>query len=372
VSIFNVTLPTKVVADPNAVIYSLTSDMAAIKAGQKKLEPLVLRANVGDCVQITLRNALNQNSLYGGDRAGFDLSKLLFNPQLSGGGAVGLNPDSTVPIGGSITYKAYADRAVGTAIFRNLGSEVSQRHGAYGMLIVEPAGSTWFDSATNQRLGETSTSTQAIIRVPGGQSFREFALTMQATDQHNGRSIVPYQDVVAGAGVNSTFAAGNPAIATAPAYSHVSYQSEPITVRLGLTTSPPNPSPDFGKAFSSAEHGDPATPTFRAYAGDPVVFRLAIGASDQLHTFTVSGHMYPKEPNMWNGGSDRRSALLTSRVVTAGETLDAELVGGAGGPQAQPGDYMYRDGRQPFAEAGIWGIFRVVPSGTTLADLARI
>jgi hypothetical protein len=372
VSIFNVTLPTKVVADPNGVIYSLTSDMAAIKAGEKKLEPLVLRANVGDCVQITLRNALDQNSLYGGDRAGFDLSKLLFNPQLSGGGAVGLNPDSTVPIGGSITYKAYADRPLGTAIFRNLGSEVSQRHGAYGMLIVEPAGSSWFDSATNRRLGETSTSTQAIIRVPGEEDFREFALTMQATDQHNGRSIVPYQDVIAGAGVNSTFAAGNPAIATAPAYSHVSYQSEPITVRLGLTTSPPNPSPDFGKAFSSAEHGDPATPTFRAYAGDPVVFRLAIGASDQLHTFTVSGHMYPKEPNMWNGTWDRRSALLTSRVVTAGETLDAELVGGAGGPQAEPGDYMYRDGRQPFAEAGIWGIFRVVPSGTTLADLARI
>jgi manganese oxidase len=372
VSIFNVTLPTKVVADNNAVVYSLTSDMSAIKAGQKKLEPLVLRANAGDCVQITLRNGLNQGSLYGGNRTGLDLSKLLSNPQLSGGGAVGLNPDSTVPIGGSITYRAYADKALGTAIFRNLGSEVSQRHGAYGMLIVEPTGSTWFNSTDNSQLGQNLTSTQAVIRVPNGQSFREFALTMESTDQHNGRSIVPYQDVVAGTGVNSTFAAGNPAIATAPAYSHVSYQSEPITVRLGLTTSPPNPSPNFGTAFSSAVHGDPATPVFRAYAGDPVVYRLAIGASDQLHTFTVSGHEYPKEPNMWNGTTDKRSSLLTSRVVTAGETLDAELVGGAGGPQAQPGDYMYRDGRQPFAEAGIWGIFRVVPSGTTLSNLARI
>jgi manganese oxidase len=372
VSIFNVTLPTKVVADSNGVIYSLTSDMAAIKAGQKKLEPLVLRANAGDCVQITLRNALNQDSLYGGDRAGLDLSKLLSNPQLSGGGAVGLNPDSTVPVGGSITYKAYADKAVGTSIFRNLGSEVSQRHGGYGMLIVEPAGSTWFNSTNNSPLGATATSTQAIIRVPGGGSFREFALTMESSDQHNARSIVPYQDVVAGAGVNSTFAAGNPAIANAPAYNHVSYQSEPITVRLGLTSSPPNPSANFGAAFSSAAHGDPATPLFRAYAGDPVVFRLAIGASDQLHTFTISGHEYPKEPNMWNGTTDRRSSLLTSRVVTAGETLDAELVGGAGGPQAQPGDYMYRDGRQQFAEAGIWGIFRVAPSATTLGDLARI
>jgi manganese oxidase len=373
VSIFNVTLPTKVVADPNGVVYALTSDVSAIKAGQKKLEPLVLRANVGDCVQLTLRNGLDESStLYGGRRAGFDLSKLLSNPQLSGGGAVGLNPDTSVPLGGSFTYKFYADRAVGTAIFRNLGSEASQRHGAYGMLIVEPTGSTWFDSATNNQLGQNLTSTQAIIRVPGGGSFREFALTMESSDQHNARSIVPYQDVVAGAGVNSTFAAGNPAIANAPAYNHVSYQSEPITVRLGLTSSPPNPSANFGAAFSSAPHGDPATPLFRAYAGDPVVFRLAIGASDQLHTFTISGHEYPKEPNMWNGTTDRRSSLLTSRVVTAGETLDAELVGGAGGPQAQPGDYMYRDGRQQFAEAGIWGIFRVAPSATTLGNLARI
>ena len=289
------------------MIYALTSDMAAIQAGQKTARTAGAAGQPGDCVQITLRNAdSDQDSLYGGTVPGSTSGKLLLNPQLSGGAAVGLNPDTTVPIGGRSPTRLYADRAVGTALFRNLGSEVSLRHGAYGMLIVEPAGSTWFDSATNQRLGRDLDEHPGHHPGARGQSFREFALTMQATDQHNGRSIVPYQDVVAGAGVNSTFAAGNPAIATAPAYSHVSYQSEPITVRLGLTTSPPNPSPDFGKAFSSAEHGDPATPTFRAYAGDPVVFRLAIGASDQLHTFTVSGHMYPKEPNMWNGGSDRR------------------------------------------------------------------
>jgi FtsP/CotA-like multicopper oxidase with cupredoxin domain len=371
VSLINVTLPTAPVIDTEGVIYALTSDVAGIRSGQKPVEPLVLRVNRGDCLQVTLRNQVDADSRYGGRRGGFDLSKLPFNPQTSGGGAVGLNPDTTVAIGGSVTYRAFADRDTGTSIFRNLGSEVSQRHGAYGLLIVEPTGSTWFNSANNAPLGATATSTQAIIRGPGTQRFREFALTLSTTDQHYSRSIVPYQDVVAGTGVNSTFTAGNPPVAD-KGFTHVSYHSEPITVRLGLTSSPPNPSPNYGTAFSSAVHGDPATPVFRAYAGDPVVYRLGIGASDQLHNFTIAGHMFPKEPNMWNGTTDRRSALLSSRTVTAGETLDAEIVGGAGGPPANTGDYMYRDGRQPFTEAGMWGIFRVVPSGTTLGDLARL
>jgi hypothetical protein len=53
--------------------------------------------------------------------------------------------------------------------------------------------------------------------------------------------------------------------------------------------------------------------------------------------------------------------------VTAGESLDVELVGGAG---QFSGDYLYGDARQPFTEAGLWGIFRVLPAGsTTLASI---
>jgi hypothetical protein len=352
VSIFATTLPTAPTADTNGIVYSLTSDMANIQAGRKKVEPLVLRADQGDCVQITLRDQIPAGSSYGGSRAGFDLGKLLGNPQLSGGAAIGLNPDTTVAAGRSIGYQFYADKQLGTSIFQDLGSVAALRHGAYGMLIVEPSGSTWSDSVTNAPLTSTATSTQAIIRSSSG-SFREFALSMGTTDQQYARSIVPYQDVVAGAGVNSVFA-GNQPVADL-GHSNINYASAPLTTRMGRSA-------NYGGAFSSATYGDPTTPVLAARVGDPVVLRVGLGASDQFSTFGIGGHEFPQEPQMWNGAGDRRSQLLTARSLTAGETMEVKLVGGAGGPQHYAGDYLYGDNRQPFTEAGMWGILRVLPA----------
>jgi hypothetical protein len=44
--------------------------------------------------------------------------------------------------------------------------------------------------------------------------------------------------------------------------------------------------------------------------------------------------------------------------------MEVELVGGAGGTIRATGDYLYGDSRQPFAEAGMWGILRVLPAGS--------
>lgn len=390
VTAFDHPLPTAPFGDAEGIVYALTSDAAAIQNGQQAVEPLVLRANQGDCVVIRLRNRTDPGTLYGGTRAGFDLGQLQRNPQLAAGSAVGLNPDTTVAAGADIEYRFLADQQVGTTIFQNLGSPASLRHGAYGLLIVEPAGSQWFDSETGQQLGATDTSTEAIIDAPGQPAFREFALTMHTTDQQYGRSIVPYVDTVAGNGINAPRGANRRAapVPGAPpgtetdegshnkGFNHVSYRTAPLTERMGLTSAPgPGDNPNWWEpgfqlaappttALSSAAHGDPATPIFRAHAGDRVVFRLGIGASDHLHSFTVSGHVYPMEPGMWDDATDHRSQLMTSRTITAGQTLDAWLVGGAGGPNAHPGDYAYRDSRQPWIAAGLWGILRVQVSGS--------
>jgi len=301
-----------------------------------------------------------------------------------------------VPAGQDGQYRFYADVELGTTVFQNLGSPASLRHGAYGLLIVEPANSQWFDSESGTPLGSTETSTEAVIDPPGSRpSFREFALTVQSTDQQYSRSVIPYMDVVAGSGINPHRNAGGqtelrPApVAGAPpgtrdtngsfnkAFNHFNYRTEPLTGRIGLTAGPghlddgnlgwfdpgfviANP---YGTAFSSAVHGDPATPVFNARPRDNVVFRVGAAVSDQLHSFMVSGHMFPLEPNMWNGGSDRRSQLMSARTFTGGMMLDVELVGGAGGPNGNVGDYTYMDGRQPFTQAGMWGILRVSNSG---------
>lgn len=362
VSVFNQTLPTAPRADTGGIIYSLTSDMAAIRSGSKRAEPLVLRANQGDCVQVTLRNQIASSAMFGGTRAGFDLGKLLYNPQNSAATAVGLNPDTTVAAGQTTTLRFMADKSLGTSLFQNLGSVASIRHGAYGQLVVEPNGSTWFDSASGAPLSATRTSSQAIIRSSGG-NFREFNLTMGTTDQHYARSTVDYQDVVAGAAVDSAFPVFNRPVGNVAAFSNVNYSSAPLTTRLGLDQSPPNPNANFGQAFNSWRFGDPATPIFRAFAGDPIIIRLGIGASDQFHTFSVSGHVFPQDPNMWNGTTDKRSQLLSARSFAAGETGEIELVGGAGSSIRADGDYLYGDMRQPFTEAGVWGIFRVLRAG---------
>jgi len=380
VSVFNKALPTAPFSDVSGVIYSLTSDMSGIVAGTKPVEPLVIRANKGDCLSITLRNQLTGGSLYGGTRAGLELGKLSKNQQLSSGAAIGLNADTTVAIGQNITYKYYADQELGTTIFQNLGSVGSLRHGAYGMLIVEPQGSTWQDSFTGDTLGSTKTATQAVIRPPGfDDDFREFATQVQTTDQQYSRSIVPYIDQVAGIGINSVTAANipTPPVEGAPpgtagnagsldkAYNSVNYRSEPLTVRLGLTANPANYTAvtvngNYGIGFTSGLYGDPDTPIYLTHEKDPVVWRVAVGASDQLHSFTIGGHNFPLEPKMWNGSTDKRSQLMTARTVGAGETLDVEL-SSAGGSGGFTGDYLYQDARSPFAEAGIWGIFRVLP-----------
>ncbi|MEU8235664.1 hypothetical protein AB0C12_39265 [Actinoplanes sp. NPDC048967] len=376
ISLIDHALPTAPFPDTGGVVYALTSDVAAIRAGTRPLEPLVLRANQGDCVRITLHNEVAADSRYGGTRAGLDLGKLLRNQQLAGGAAVGLNADTTVARGGSLTLSFFADRELGTTVFQNLGSTASLRHGAYGLLIVEPRGATWSDSRTGVPLGPRRTATQAIIRTPDGKKFREFALTMQSTDQQFSRSIQPYAEQVAGNGLNSTVAINVPPapVPGAPpgtaqnkgtfdkGFNNLNYRSAPLTSRLGLTQFPDDFTKatvvgSYGTAFSSDPYGDPATPVLVAGEGDPVVFRVGIGASDQFHAFTVSGHSFPLEPRL------RGSEVVTARTVTAGETLDAP-VGPAGGGPGNTGDYLVADSRLPFAEAGMWGILRVLPRGT--------
>jgi hypothetical protein len=390
ITAFDNPLPTAPFPDNEGIIYALNTDVHLIQTGQKPVEPLVLRVNQGDCVFISVRNQISSGSLYGGTQAGMTTGMLVHNPQRHGGGAIGLNPDSTVGAGHSTNYTFYADAEVGTTIFQNLGSPASVRHGAYGLLIVEPQGSTWFDSATGAPLSGTLTSTQAVIDVPGGESFREFALTLHSTDQQFSRNVIPYMNVVAGNGINpARNAGGQPPLRPAPiagappgttdnngsfdkGFTHVNYTSEPLTARIGLTNAPghlgdgqpgwfdpgfviDNP---YDTALSSLVHGDPATPVLRAHAGDPVVFRVGAPTSDQFHSFIVSGHTFPLEPDM------EGAQQMLSRTITAGMTLDAWLAGGAGGSPGYTGDYAYRDSRQPLTAAGLWGILRVQAAGT--------
>ena len=108
----------------------------------------------------------------------------------------------------------------------------------------------------------------------------------------------------------------------------------------------------------SAVHGDPATPLLEAFAGDPVRIHILAPFSEQAHVFSIEGHEWPFEPG--RSGTD----MLSSVQIGGLEAITIWLADGAGGRDALPGDYLYGDHREPFREAGLWGLFRVYEFGT--------
>jgi hypothetical protein len=63
-----------------------------------------------------------------------------------------------------------------------------------------------------------------------------------------------------------------------------------------------------------------------------------------------------------------RSSLHLGGLAAA--TL--QLADGAGGVGHAPGDYIYGDHREPYRDAGLWGLFRVHSPGASGVRLQRL
>ncbi|MEE1356868.1 MAG: multicopper oxidase domain-containing protein, partial [Clostridia bacterium] len=113
----------------------------------EEVRPLVIRANVGDTVQINFENKLNC-------RASIHVQGLSYDVLTSDGANVGFNPDTTT--NDRIRYVWKADKE-GTFLFSDMadtrsGEQGTNVHGLFGAIIVETAGSSWFDPVTGEPL----------------------------------------------------------------------------------------------------------------------------------------------------------------------------------------------------------------------------
>ena len=126
----------------------------------------------------------------------------------------------------------------------------------------------------------------------------------------------------------------------------LNYGKEPLARRLVANK-------DTARLFRSAVHGDPAVPLLEAFAGDRVRLHLFVPFSEQAHVFSLEGHRWPLEPG--RRGTDMRSSLQLGGL--AATTL--HLADGAGGAARATGDHVYGDHREPYRDAGLWGLFRV-------------
>lgn len=387
--------------DPAGAVYINAADRAAIAAGTMPLEPLVLRVNAGDCVNITLRNRLpntglpeyvsfnevppiipefNFNQIKASRRVSLHAQLLFHDVSGSDGAAIGFNPDTTVGPGQSINYAWYAGKVdisngptgwvvnltpaeYGVTNLRDYGDVIKHAsHGLIGSLVVEPKGAQYF--AVGSTTTQVSSGAKADIRAANGSVlFREF--------------VVHYQDdVTMKSGTSGALGMQNQGgedDSEDSGQKGFNYRVEPLWARFGL---PPDVSledfndVDFKNSLSSnvTSFGcgttpcDPLTPIFEAKPGTNVRFRIAQAAGHaRQHGFTVFGHHWNFEP--WQNNSlVQGSNPLTFEIGSYsgfGPTRHFNILTVAGGLTRKTGDFLYRTQDSFGFAGGLWGIFRV-------------
>src|SRR5919197_1913686 len=165
--------------DPKGKMYVLNGKLAAAKneattrqvstgLRDDPIQPLVIRANEGDCVEINFTNSAS-----GGD-FGVHIDGLAYDVGSSGDN-VGRNGSSAAAGGTSRLYRDYIPNSPAVEGAHYLhpgpGMRFAVNHGLYGVLVAEPPGSTYLDVKTAQ---PTTSGWEAMIVPAANKSFREF------------------------------------------------------------------------------------------------------------------------------------------------------------------------------------------------------
>jgi FtsP/CotA-like multicopper oxidase with cupredoxin domain/predicted outer membrane lipoprotein len=363
--------------DPKGKIYTLTSQVAAVKAqalSQKvsvglhgdAIQPLVIRANEGDCVQVRYTNQSTTGAY------GFHIDGLEFT-LASSGNTLGKNPTATVALGASRTYRFNVPddprEEGGHYIHPGPGFRAAVNHGLFGALVVEPKGSTYWDPTTAGR--PLTSGWEAIIKPAGTDvacdrystmptcGFREAALLHHEIGNDNellkdklGQDI-PLVDNITGTYRPGAFA--------------LNYRSEPFRNRL---LSFPK---EKSHSYSSYTFGEPATPMMRGYLADPTKIRLMHVGAEKFHVFHLHGGgdrwranpvaddaiSYAETGLQKDSGYGSSSQRLDSQSFGPGESYNLEIEGGAGGVQQSTGDFLFHCHIAKHYTSGMWGLWRV-------------
>jgi hypothetical protein len=302
-------------------LYVMQADKAALRSGARPPEPLVLHVNVGDCILVNVSNET--------------VGPVSFHADLP---AADPQAPAVVPPDETRRYSYFAHPEIGetAALVTDRANFLENAGlGLYGAIIVAPRGSRHTHPLTGEDMAARS-GWRVDVHPPSGPSYRDFTLFLQDQDEVIGTALMPYTEHVKGpTGLN--------------------YRVEPLRS--------PQHDGNPAAALSRSAHGDPATPTLEAFAGDAVRIHVLVPFGEQSHVFSLEGHEWPFEPGRAG------TPMLSSIKVGGLEALTLMLTHGAGGEAALGGAYLYGDHREPYREAGLWGIFRVHGDGATGVDL---
>lgn len=208
--------------------------------------------------------------------ASIHVQGMCYDVLTSDGSNVGYNPDSTARR--FIRYTWHADKE-GVFLFSDMGNTRSNEegtnvHGLFGAIIVEAAGSEWFDPVTGKPL---ESGLFADIYNPAKPAFREYAVffhdELEIRNKDGEQPIDPHTGLP-----NGTTA--------------ISYRSEPMRNRPPLA---PHADTAEDISMSSWAYGDPCTPILETYPGEPIRIRLLDGAHEEQHIFNIEGMPWRKE-----------------------------------------------------------------------------
>src|SRR5680860_1479245 len=241
---FQVTIPLNGWGDklPNGLMYALKNTDARVNkekiiANPNLTQPLVVRANVGDCVSVKVRNDI------AGRRIGLSTQGLVrADVKTSDGARVGLNPDTTISTGTERTYTWYADREGEAPLYDNANLDPTDpkhttvQNGLYGAVVVHPKDSTWHNQITGADLltGGRAVESQLFADVRAGAESTRSAV-MVILDENEG--------VLDRDGKQPTF----PTTGLKDSTFGINYRSEPLRNRLRAilehrgTVTPENP-----------------------------------------------------------------------------------------------------------------------------------
>lgn len=341
--------------DPDGLLFVPLADVEKAKEKGYCPKPLILRANAGDWIEVILHNQFEaQNPIPYFDYPSVPLDKehkpsmrvsvnpqfLEYDPVKDSGINVGCNNrEQTVGVGESKKYLWHADKEYGACIIQSFGDMRNHRyHGLFGTIIIEPPGAGWYKSGS---LTKAVHEEKTVITTPGQENFRECVVFVQ-----NGIRMLDKNGELVKTIVTEE---GEEADHEDTGEKGYSYRSERFANRLAKDSR-------ISKVFSSRVHGDPATPLFKAYSGERVIFRTVMPADKPRNVgFGIHGHTWKQQPK------DPFSREISLQgAVSIGNTYTMELQNGA----SCPGDYLYRSGSLKWdVESGMWGIFRVLRSG---------
>ncbi|MCZ6604685.1 MAG: multicopper oxidase domain-containing protein, partial [Alphaproteobacteria bacterium] len=382
--------------DPNGYMFTLTKNVAAVTAqaaapeeegygltlglGPDVIQPLTLRASIGDCIRIRLTNTLNEPTSFHVHGADMVIAG-------TGDAALSTNPDAMALPGATVSYEWYVDPAYyveNTHYAHPHGprARFQVSHGLFGAIIVEPEGAEYFDQRDLSPLclprsfdgiRRCRNSWDAIISPAEGVDFREYAMFYHeignakfAAHDKNGNQL-PIIDPV----VHSYKPAGRA----------INYRSESFANRMLEAEEQvafyEDWSGDEALAYSSYSNGDPAMPIPQSYLGDPVKFRLIHGGSETFHVPHLHGGgiQWQRQQDIGKDGADdyvpinaglqkqfassMPSSGNDSQTIGPSETYELEIGCGSGGCQQTVGDFLFHCHVASHYISGMWHFWRV-------------